>query len=379
MMLGPILLALMSFLFTICSACPSDNVTYTFTTNMTTNSTNHLKPRYWSVPATSGEGTILGPWPVTTYDAVNGNQAHIPYCYVDAKSVGKLPALMGEAFSNWKTAIDKSALDFVPDCENGILECECSPNTSPNTLRIKAVNSADTPGIPPGGGRATVGYGYDSSVAGRQTLEIADYDPMDFGPNHPKSVLMVAHELGHVLGLAHEHQRPSRGEDLTFYCVALRGYWKAVNDVAKAKQNPDKDRPLPNECLVNCSPKCCMDRYICQVPAYANAWFPAALQYTIGPTHDSDKDFVEGPDITTTSVDHESIMIYGSYNFAENRGTFPKGSVLTWRERGWSEDFEIFLGGNANPALAGPSAGDVDRVVELYPKNIVKVSGSDGW
>ncbi|KAK5689713.1 hypothetical protein LTR97_012712 [Elasticomyces elasticus] len=383
MMLGPILLALMSFLFTVCSACPQGEFSMLYstniTTNSTTNSTNHLDPRWYSVPDL--RGMYIGPWPVTKYDAVNGNQAHIPYCYVDAWAVSNLAPLFGEVFSKFKEAIDQSALDFVPDPDcKGVLECECSPNSNPNTLRIS--------GAPANGAKegtrsdASCGFMYFSTEPGRHTVKIANYK-WDDTAGHAEKVLEATHEIAHVVGLDHEHQRPDRDVDLRFHCFALRGAVQAYDKLEFAKDNPDKaEIPYPAECK-DLHPIFCLDKHLCHNPTLAVQWkFSDMLPFTLGNLWPQNRDFQRGPDINTSPIDTDSITIYPSFAGAVKEGDspiFPDDAVLLGVSRDDDKEFPIYTGGNADPALAGLSASDISRIVQLYPKNIVKISGSDGW
>ncbi|KAK5732704.1 hypothetical protein LTR17_010259 [Elasticomyces elasticus] len=376
MMLGPILLALMSFFFTVCSACPQGEFSMLYstniTTNSTTNSTNHLDPRWYSVPDL--RGMYVGPWPVTKYDSVNGNQAHIPYCYVDAWAVSNLAPLFGEVFSKFKEAIDKSALDFVPDPDcKGSLVCECSPNSNPNTLRIS--------GAPANGAKegtrsdASCGFMYFSTTPGRHTVHLADYK-WDDTAGHTAKVLEAAHEIAHVVGLDHEHQRPDRDLDLRFNCFALKGANEVYDKLEAAKDDPNK---YPTECK-DLPPLFCLHNHICTDPTLAIQWlFYDMLPFTYGTYWTQNKDFQKGPDIRTTPIDTDSITIYNSFAGAAVEGDFPGDAVLVAKGRDDQKEFRIYTGGNANPALAGLSAGDISRIIQLYPKNIVKVSGSDGW
>lgn len=63
------------------------------------------------------------------------------------------------------------------------------------------------------GALATLGYIYDygTATAGRHTIAIRKDVNDEKNQDH---VTMLAHEIGHVLGLAHEHQRVDR----EFHC-----------------------------------------------------------------------------------------------------------------------------------------------------------------
>ncbi|KAK4954616.1 hypothetical protein LTR10_008049 [Elasticomyces elasticus] len=336
--------ALLSFLLAT-SAYPTNNDSSVAPSD----STNTVARRWYSVPEMR---VTTGPWPVKSFDPVTGNHAPIVYCYEDAWEIGNFPPLVGQAFSKWRDALDQSALDFVPDPScYGILECGCATSlTQPDTLHI--IRSTD------GQTKAVVGYEYDSNRDGRHTLKIGGYDPKN-QESVPLYVLAIAHELGHVAGLAHEHQRPDRDIDLRFDCSALVGYTEGITKVSRAMFEDVNNIP---ECR-HLTPEKCMLQVVCQSEHYVDTYMPNAFEYVTGdqvPTWD---------DFETELFDPKSIMIYSSYKGSNNpTGQFPTGAVLVGLNG--DEKFQIYTGGDADPAAAGISDGDTERIKELYPKGI---------
>ncbi|KAK4954617.1 hypothetical protein LTR10_008050 [Elasticomyces elasticus] len=345
----------------VCSACVFDEVT--------TNSTNttRLIPRYYSVPNQRDSGTLYGPWPFTVIDDVNGNQAPIYYCYEGAWAVDNLPLLFADAFAKWGAAFGFSALRFQQDPFCGdVVECECAiGNTRDDTLRIGAVRT--------GISHASLGYNYQSNEPGRHilNLNVVGYSPFDLA-SRPVYVLIAAHELGHVIGLGHEHQRPDRDSDIDFHCENLVGYAEALAKVVDSRQSWSLPRKLPACDLPKwLTDEECMQNVVCKIGDYALNWFPEALNFITGDQNPVWKD-LEWP---TWALDTYSIMIYNSYDGTScpNNGigaNFPDGAVLVGKQRGSGAIFEIFQGGTSNKAKAISSGRDKGRVGQLYPLGI---------
>lgn len=76
-------------------------------------------------------------------------------------------------------------------------------------------------------------------LVGREHDPSTDYPPADEWDDYAQYT--AAHEIGHVLGLLHEHQRPDAGEHMRINCPAVGGYEEAKKDIEKVKDDEFAD------------------------------------------------------------------------------------------------------------------------------------------
>ncbi|KAK5738825.1 hypothetical protein LTR17_005760 [Elasticomyces elasticus] len=324
------------------------------------NLNNSLVPRWYSVPSVT---TGVGAWPVTNVDNVKGNTQPVRYCFADPNSAD-LQYILDGAWAKWSTAAGQSALQFIldPGC-NGDETCLCSSLTQPSDA-LYVYDMSDDESFTHDA--ATIGYEPQSNVAGRHTLRIAAWEDDDDDDVYAKQ-LSVAHELGHAFGLAHEFQRPTRDSEVRFVCQNLDYYQFAINEVAEALALQPAFPDLIPECMIGdvaMEPKDCVDNVVCKNLESATKFFEEAVEYIIGSDVDGFNSFE-----ASQSYDYESLMTYSSFgNAVKPTGKFPEDAVLVGTRDG--REIQIEQGGDSEPEHAGPSAGDVDRIKMLYPKNI---------
>ena len=171
-----------------------------------------------------------GPWPIMCPNAPAQTQP-IRYCFKDARSATTLQPIVDQAVARWAHALHPaSSLQIGLDDETAKV---CSdPKVRPDALVISDESRPDDPKWDWDSchSQSTVGYNYGSDAKGRHTLEFCHLKPGDEVETGPTAVQAMMHELGHVMGLQHEHQRPDRGKVLTFVCKNLDDYEQAVKN-----------------------------------------------------------------------------------------------------------------------------------------------------
>ncbi|KAK6433743.1 hypothetical protein LTR95_010073 [Oleoguttula sp. CCFEE 5521] len=305
-----------------------------------------------------------GPWPVLC----SGPQQTQPvrYCFKDARSESNLQPILDKAISKWAHAMTVSTMSIVPD--NGeTLSCS-DPKVRDDALVIidgtkdgndeYNWNECSTES-------ATTGYDYVGKQRGRHVLTFCHLIPGE-DSTHDKAVKAMTHELGHVMGLNHEHQRPDRDTYLNFHCENLDGYSKAVADV-KIDEHALFDDDMNDDARM---------RVVCADDAAAGIYLPSALSFL------RPQDVRSRPQRrkwkayqNSQKFDFDSIMIYDSFSGS------PAGTNLVDHKK-WvlakKDGSAVVQGGDVDAAKAKVSEGDVKAVARLYPKAGVQ-EGMGQW
>lgn len=135
--------------------------------------------------------------------------ATVPYCFYNGSDAAiRLPQHTRDAFRTAAQLIQSHvpSIRFVEraSCSEAVNDyaSEGYLPPTPGDAVLVVMRQEDS------GGHAQIGY---ANTARRMTLA-DDIGSFDEETQAPKAVHVVSHELGHVLGLKHEHQRPDRNE-----------------------------------------------------------------------------------------------------------------------------------------------------------------------
>jgi hypothetical protein len=165
--------------------------------------------------------------------------------------------------------------------------------------------------------------------------------------------VIAAHELGHVMGFVHEHQRHDRDKYIRFNCEGLDGY-------AEAKKRLDKsDYPLTMD-------EVCESNWYGRMPGID--WgFITNYSKDMGSTNDGTR-IVQ----TSGTYDEHSIMHYASdENCKGTKHHLKDFPLVKWKKTGDqapppgtipTDDNAVFIRWSTSP-----TGGDVAGVKQMYP------------
>ncbi|KAL1610470.1 hypothetical protein SLS60_002138 [Paraconiothyrium brasiliense] len=197
--------------------------------------------------ATVGHPVTAWPFRLGTRDVNKGYLRRIPYCFVDKRSYEKIgeTCKFADAIEIWKNGLGGTAsrehhhslvikkpenpedyccteYEYGPEnrlIEEGDLHCEWNAEKYPKDAL--AIHWLDDIKLNGRAAQAQLGYTAEEhdAEAGRHWMHVGD----------SASAANIAHELGHVLGMSHEHQRWDRDDHILFRCDSLVGIFDAVD------------------------------------------------------------------------------------------------------------------------------------------------------
>ncbi|KAE8829324.1 hypothetical protein PTNB73_06713 [Pyrenophora teres f. teres] len=288
---------------------------------------------------------VARPWPKRP--TAVGSVRPVRYCFANEEAKDELLCPLMAGFDAWAHAIKfpiskenghnlcwKSVMARRTDGKGGYYAPFCYLDDyrnvkNPGTWNPLVLDDVLAIHLVEGSPSATVGW-VDEAEKGRHKLLL------------PKGVdtKKVVHEIGHVLGMLHEHARFDRDDFVTYKCKAVKGYNTAlISAIVAGFSAPDASARL------------CYDK------AFALRFDFIGAQYT-------KNDFYYHEDrgiFDVEKFDYGSIMMYPTSANAED-------------DKCWTEsrlDLCPLVGGKEGntwpmmPALV-PSSGDVDFVKKYY-------------
>lgn len=323
--------------------------------HLVTSATTSIHKRWYGIQPldkTKAKGSF-GPWPLVC------DSQSVRYCFADARSQKNLEPIVDQAVAKWAHATLASNLQIIPDNEEALL---CSSRDVRSDALVITDMTKDNdktwnhgPDCPTDS--ASTGYDYASNKPARHKLDFCHLDPHDIKGTSARAVQAMMHELGHAIGLQHEHQRDDRNAFITFHCDRLEGY-------AEAKRKADVDERAWFEDDQDLETRMSLT---CNDDEIASDYLPAAVAFIPGKEHriDDAKEKFAGYKYSQ-AFDYNSIMMYNSHANVPNNvdGMKPENWVLTRVDN----KGPVWQGGSADARQVKITEGDVARVAQLYPK-----------
>ncbi|TLD06785.1 hypothetical protein E2P81_ATG10437 [Venturia nashicola] len=200
-----------------------------------------LDKRWYSIPLDKNVPPHLPrAWPLRGH---KNSVRPVRYCFANEESYQALHKDLCNGIAKWVPATRQSSLVITQDIACGYVQngkCMCDVDgVELGTLHI-FVSSEDTQG-------ATRGYNEPSKEHSHSFPPNSLRFPRRNQPPAPPDTsntedktraVLMAHELGHVIGLEHENQRPDAHNFIYFDCEALLDYSTTKDKISEVEDEP---------------------------------------------------------------------------------------------------------------------------------------------
>ncbi|GAB1739713.1 hypothetical protein NU219Hw_g4655t2 [Hortaea werneckii] len=294
------------------------------------------------------------PWPKIEPDK-SSSERWVRYCFRHQSDSERLYPVLARAIGLWYPAYQYSSMRIRPDprCDKKDKEgqssgggvrpdftCICNDEMDGHALSIFVGED--------GKSSCSLGWDYSKDERWRHQLSFGHMPAETANDDVAIAVaaMTMAHELGHAIGLEHEHQRP---DARTYLDMNYRNF-KQYGDCARDLQEYPEDPNFGIGWGVNLPYLQKMDM-ITRNERLARRYFPEMRPFTL----------LEDDLPATYKFDERSIMIYSS-------GNPPTHLLNAQRFPGISR--ETYQGGHWDPTKASISVLDIRQVAQLYPKGV---------